>query len=160
MSVSTKSPFAFVCRIAIRVDAGAVAEAKAKADNTNENTIPSRKIKYKSTNTAKEAANASNTVMIASCLPLPLNEENLKNSPAENAINASAMSDTNAEPSITFCGTAFKQNGPIKMPATMYAVTFGNFKSLVRRVIKNPAIRIIPIDKITADTGEEACSFS
>ena len=91
---------------------------------------------------------------------MPLNEENLKNSPAENAINASAMSDTNAEPSITFCGTAFKQNGPIKMPATMYAVTFGNFKSLVRRVIKNPAIRIIPIDKITADTGEEACSVS
>ena len=140
------------------MEAGAVAEAKA--ERTNENTIPSRKIKYRSTNTARDAANASHTVITISCLPFPLNEENLKNSPAENAIKASATSDTNAEPSITFCGTALKQNGPIKTPATIYAVTFGNFKILVRRVIKNPDISMIPIDKITADTGDESCNFS
>ena len=40
ISVSTKSPLAFVCLIVISVEAGAVAEASA--DSTSENAMPSR----------------------------------------------------------------------------------------------------------------------
>lgn len=158
MSVSTKSPFAFVCRIVISVDAGAVADASA--DSTSENAAPRRSTKNVKINTSTDAVKDSSTVMITSCFPLPLNDEILKYSPAENAINASAMSDTNAEPSITFCGTAFRQNGPMIIPATIYAVTFGNFRSFVSRVIKNPLKRIIASARITAETGDVAFSFS
>ena len=37
------------------------------------------------------------------------------------------------------------------MPATMYAVTFGNFRSFVTRVIKKPLIRMIASARITAE---------
>ena len=140
------------------MDAGAVADASA--DIIIEKLKSSPRIKYKSTNTTTDAANASSKVITISCLPLPLKLENLKNSPALNAMNAKAISEMNAEPSITFCGTAFRQNGPMIMPATMYAVTLGNLSNLVSRVIKNPANKIIAIDNITAETGEFACNCS
>ena len=107
-----------------------------------------------------DAIRDSRTVMVTSCLPLPLNDENLKYSPAENAIKAKAISEINAESSIIFCGTAFRQNGPIIIPAIIYAVTFGNFKRLVMRVVKKPLKRIIASARITADTGDEEFNFS
>ena len=67
-------------------------------------------------------------------------------------MKASAMSGKNSVLSIIGFGTRFRQNGPIKIPATMYAVTFGSLSRLVTRVIKKPDMRIIEIEIIAAET--------
>ena len=85
-----------------------------------------------------------------------------KNSPVENAMNASAMSGRNAMPSMTRRGIKSMQNGPIKMPVTMYAVTLGSLSSLVTRVVRNARIIISESEMMTTATGAESfsCAYS
>ena len=68
-------------------------------------------------NTATEARQASSTVMTITFAPFRRSTSTLKNSPALNAINASATSERKSVPSMMVCGITFKQHGPIKMPA-------------------------------------------
>ena len=63
-------------------------------------------------------------------------------------------------PSITLAGTKSKQYGPITIPAIIYAVTLGNFNSLVIRVKRKPNSNIRVTDIMTTDTYESAPTFS
>ena len=99
----------------IIVEAGAVAEASAAS--TTENASSSRSTKYVRIKTKTEAKTASNSVIHTTLIPLFFRTESLKNSPVENAMNASAMSDRKSVPSMMRCGTMFRQYGPIRMPA-------------------------------------------
>ena len=87
-------------------------------------------------------------------MPFRFSVSSLKNSPVENAINASAISERKSIPSITLSGTRCRQNGPSRMPATMYAVTFGRCRRLVMRVMAKPANNITATEIITAATGD------
>jgi hypothetical protein len=69
-------------------------------------------------------------------------------------MKASAMSGKNSVPSIIGLGTRLRQNGPIKIPATIYAVTFGRRSRFVSLVIKKPERRIIEIEMMAAETEE------
>ena len=75
-------------------------------------------------------------------------------------INASAISDRNAVPSIIFCGIRFNTYGPIKIPVTIYAVTFGKRNFLVILVIKNPKNNISAIDMIIIAISDVIFNFS
>lgn len=92
--------------------------------------------------------------------PLSLILSILKNSPTPKAINANAISDIKSIPSTTLSGIKSKQYGPITMPITIYAVTFGNFKSLVILVIKKPKKSIKETDIITTEVEELPPSLS
>ena len=135
----------------IIVEAGAVAEASAAS--TTENASSRCSTKYVSTNTSTDASTASNTVIHTTRIPLRLSTSSLKNSPVENAMNASAMSDRKSVPSMIRCGTRSRQYGPSRMPARIYAVTFGSRSSFVSRVIKKPEKSISAMEMITDATG-------
>ena len=81
-----------------------------------------------------------------------LNVESLKNSPVLKAMKARAISERKSIPSMTVAGTRFKQNGPIRMPTTMYAVTFGSRSRFVNRVIEKPKNSIKAMEIITVAT--------
>lgn len=112
------------------MDAGAVAEARAA--NTMENARFKRNIQNVRINMKSDAVNASARVIITTFPALFFSFENLKNSPVLNAINARAISARNSVPVIIVCGIKFKQNGPIRIPVTIYAVTLGNFNFFVQ----------------------------
>ena len=69
-------------------------------------------------------------------------------------MNARAISEMKSVPAITVSGTRSKQNGPIRIPAIMYAVTLGSLKSLVILVSAKPAKSIIDITIITTAEGD------
>ena len=98
--------------------------------------------------------------MTSTFAPLFFSVEMRKNSPVEKAMNASAMSARKLMPSITPRGTRSRQNGPSRMPETMYAVTFGSRSFDVRRVIAKPAMSISASETITADTPGVMWSLS
>jgi hypothetical protein len=125
------------------------AVAAASAESTIENTGSSLRTKNVRINTNKAARSASERVMINVLSPFLLSEESLKNSPTLNAIKARAMSEIKSVPSMTVCGIRFKQKGPIIIPATIYAVTFGSLRSFVIRVKAKPAKSMIEIAIIT-----------
>ena len=150
--VLTKSPFAPVCFIVIIVDAGAVADASAL--NTKENGKDKPKIKNVRINTNIEATSDSNMVMIIVLLPLFFNTSNLKNSPVLKAINANAISAIKSIPDMMEDGIKLKQNGPINIPATIYAVTLGSFSLFVILVKANPMNNINPTEIIIRITGD------
>ena len=104
--------------------------------------------------------NASARVIITTFPALFFSFENLKNSPVLNAINARAISARNSVPVIIVCGIKFKQNGPIRIPVTIYAVTLGNFNFFVIRVIKKPQSSIIAIAIMITATGDCFCNLS
>ena len=78
---------------------------------------------------------------MVACLPICFKSSSLNSLPIEKAINPSATSDIIENDSIfsklvkpnQFTPKAPKQNGPIKIPATKYAVTAGRPKSLATR---------------------------
>ena len=69
-------------------------------------------------------------------------------------MNASAMSEMKSIPCTIFVGTRFRQNGPSRMPAIMYAVTFGSLASFVSLVIANPPKSISATEIITDAAGD------
>ena len=105
--------------------------------------------------TKSEANNASRSVMMTTFAPFFLSVESRKNSPVLNAMNARAMSGRNAVPSMICRGIMFRQNGPMMIPAVMYAVTLGSLSRFVTRVIKNPDSRMREIDMIATAAGVE-----
>ena len=101
----------------IMVEAGAVVAASAAS--TIENARFSLKTKKVRIKTRSEARSASKSVMTTTLRPFFLRMSNLKNCPVEKAMKASAMSGKNSVPSIIGLGTRLRQNGPIKIPATI-----------------------------------------
>ena len=101
----------------IMVEAGAVAEASAA--RTIENARSRCRIKNVRMNTRTEASTASKMVIQTTRTPLRFKTSSLKNSPVENAINASAMSERKSVPSMMLCGTSLRQYGPIRIPVTI-----------------------------------------
>ena len=146
-SVFTKSPRAPVCLIVIIVEAGAVADASAASTMENARFIP--RIKYVTTNTAREAMNASKIVSTTIFIPFFLRVEKRKNSPVLNAMNARAISERKSILSMTVTGIRSMQYGPIRIPVSMYAVTFGRWKRFVILVIAKPRKSISAIEMIT-----------
>ena len=140
----------------ISVLAGAV--AAASEPSTMENSIGNPSAKYSTQNTTTDATSASNSVITMFFAPLRFSTDRRKNSPVLNAINAKAMSARKLMPSITFSGMIFKPNGPMSMPATMYAVTLGNFNSLVMRVSKKPDNNITATEMMICATIGKFCS--
>ena len=134
------------------VEAGAVADARAAS--TIEKARLRCRTKYVRMNTKTEARRASKSVMMTTLIPFFLRTSNRKNWPVENAIKARAMSGRKSMPLMIVEGIRLRQYGPIKMPAVMYAVTFGRRSFLVIRVIKKPSRRIVEIE-ITATEAEE-----
>ena len=114
-SVSTKSPLAPVCRMVIIVEAGAVAEASA--ESTMENASSSRSTRNVRIKIKTEARTASKIVIQTTFIPLFFRTESLKNSPVENAMKASAISERKSVPSMMRCGTRFSTYGPMRIPA-------------------------------------------
>ena len=84
----------------------------------------------------------SKSVMTTVLFPVALSTSSLKNFPTPKAMNARAMSLTKLILSISVCGTAPRSDGPMRIPAIIYPVTFGNLQSLVSRVTKKPASSI------------------
>lgn len=151
-SVSTKSPFAPVCRIVIMVEAGAVAAAReARTIENAKLSLSTRKLRTK---ISADAKNASARVMTKTFIPFFFNAESLKYSPVEKAMNARAISERKSMPSITFEGIRSKQNGPISIPVMIYAVTLGSLSFLVMRVSKNPTSSIMDTEIIITAPGE------
>ena len=93
-------------------------------------------------------------VMTTSFGPLLRSRSNLKNSPDEKAMNASAMSGMNSVPSMMFDGMTWRQHGPSATPVRMYAVTFGSFSGLVTRVARKPQNSMIATEMTTTETGD------
>ena len=85
----------------IIVDAGAVAEARAAS--TMENARSSRRMKYVRIKMNTEARTASKTVIQTTFIPLFFRTESLKNSPVENAMKASAISERKSVPDYRHC---------------------------------------------------------
>ena len=150
--VSTKSPFAWVWRIVMTVEAGAVAEASAPS--TSEKLISSPRIKNDTMKTMTDARHASSTVITTTFAPFFLSVEKRKNSPVLNAINARAMSFKKSMPSTIFSGTRWSTYGPSRTPDSMYAVTFGSRSRFVMRVIAKPVISISAIEIMMLATGD------
>ena len=139
----------------IMVDAGAV--ALASAASTIENASDSPSTRYVSTNTSRLVRSASVRVMNITLAPFCLSAEKRKNWPVENAMKLSATSDRKAVPCIMSLSISFNPQGPMAMPASMYAVTSGRDSFLVTRVNRNPLVSIIATEIITEATGEYSC---
>ena len=151
-SVSTKSPFAPVCRMVMTVDAGAVAEASAAS--TREKEKLSLNIEYDTRKTSTEARQASNNVITITLIPFFFSVSKRKNSPVPKAIKANAISERKSIPEITFSGTNPKQYGPKRIPVIIYAVTFGSRSFLVSLVTANPQ-NSMSATEIMSDAEEE-----
>ena len=140
----------------IIVEAGAVAEANAARTMEKDRSI--FRIQKVRTNTNTEAVSASASVMTTTFPVLFFSLENLKNSPVLKAMKASAISARKLVPSMICTGTRWKQYGPIRIPAVMYAVTFGSLHFLVMRVSRKPENSMIAMDMMMTATGD--CSFN
>ena len=136
----------------IIVDAGAVAEARAA--RTTEKAKSSLSTKNEAINTNTDAAQASSTVITKTFAPLPLRAFNLKNWLVLNAINARATFGRKVVYSTTTPGTRLRQYGPMRIPVTMYAVTFGSLRSFVILVSAKPNSSIIATVIIPTLAGE------
>ena len=125
-SVSTKSPFDFVWRIVIIVEAGAVAEARAAKTSENAKSIPITKcIKIK---VKTDEVKASKSVRTTTFKPFFLIVESLKNSPTLKAIKARAIFEiklndckilTLPAPTVVPFGISLRQYGPKITPVKM-----------------------------------------
>ena len=73
-------------------------------------------------------------------------------------MKARAISGRKAVFSITVRGIRFRQNGPARIPPTIYAVTFGSRSFLVIRVMRKPQASISAIEMIVTATGESSFS--
>ena len=90
----------------IIVEAGAVAEASAAS--TIENARSSQSTKYVRIKIKTEARTASRIVIQTTFMPFLFRMSSLKNSPVENAMKASAISERKSVPSMIRCGTRFR----------------------------------------------------
>ena len=86
--------------------------------------------------------------------------DTLKNSPTPKAIKASEISERKDIPETTESGTRSKAYGPIRMPAAIYAVTFGSRKRFVTRVRAKPKNSISATERITGATEDRAPTAS
>ena len=93
------------------------------------------------------------TVITSTFPPFFFSESNRKNSPVPNAMNESAISGRKSVPSTILCGIRSRQNGPISMPVSIYAVTFGSLSLDVTRVIRNPSRSMTETDMIVTAEG-------
>ena len=150
--IFVSGPSALYCFTTISVAAGAVAVATAPSVIAADSGSLSGIIKciaISTTSTKIVATTAWNTAITIDCLPVFRRSSRRNSLPIANAIKPSAMSqmmsyfDTSSmetkpipkKPSLP------RQNGPIRMPATRYAVTAGRFQSFVSRDMSSPANR-------------------
>ena len=132
------------------VAAGAVAVAMAPrvmACAIDSLPFVSSAIATRATSTRNVAASACRTPITNACFPVCFSSDTRNSLPMENAIKPSATSEmrdrlsTSAwvgkpSPSIP---SRPRQYGPIRTPATRYAVTDGSFSGFATRVISRPA---------------------
>ena len=152
--VSTKSPLAPVWRMVIIVEAGAVAVASAPSTTEKGKDRPSTRKQARKTRIA--APTDSSTVMVITLAPFFFRAERRKNSPVLKAMKARAISGRKPMPSTTRGGIRFRQKGPIRIPPTIYAVTFGRRSFLVTRVIRKPTASIRAMAIIVTATEESS----
>ena len=104
--------------------------------------------------TKKVAASACRTPTTNACLPVCLSSDTRNSLPIENAMKPSATSEIRERLSTSSCvgkpspsiPSRPRQYGPIRTPATRYAVTDGSFRGFATRVIRRPARMAIDND--------------
>ena len=149
-SRSTSGPFALYCRTTMSVAAGAVAVAMAPsvmACAMDSLPFVSSAITISAISTRNVAASACKTPMTNACLPVCFSSDTRNSLPMENAMKPSATSEISDRLSTDSCvgkprpsmPSRPRQYGPIRTPATRYAVTDGSFSGFATRVISRPA---------------------
>lgn len=140
------------------MEAGAVAaarEAKIRAKGlSNLSTLQETK------KTRREANRDSKRVIITTITPFFFRVSKRKNSPVLKAIKASAISAIKSIPSMIEDGITLREKGPRRIPARIYAVTFGNLIFFVNLVNKKPEKSIKEIEAIILDTESVICNSS
>ena len=139
--VSTNSPFALYWLMVIMVLAGAVAVAMAPSISAKSQF--KRNMNFRRKVTSTPAARASLMVITMILLPVRISTSFLKNFPTPKAMNASARSLIKLMPPIIFRGIKLSPQGPIRIPARIYPLTFGMFRVLVIRVMIKPEKRMM-----------------
>ena len=149
-SRSTSGPLALYCRTTISVAAGAVAVAMApRVMACAMESLPpvASEMATSAISTTNVAVSACSTPMTNACLPVCLSSDTRNSLPMENAMKPSATSEISDRLSTDSCvgkprpsmPSRPRQYGPIRTPATRYAVTDGSFSGFATRVISRPA---------------------